>query len=802
MPSSFANRSAAMVFCLAGLTGLSLAPVVSAQETENAVEARQQFDVPAGPLSSALNQLASQAGLALTYEASLAEGKTTDGVQGRYSAAEALQRLLAGTGLGYRFTGNDTVTLESSDQDGSIRMAPVTVQTSEMSAFDPVDGYAASHAFSATRMSTPILETPASIQVVPREVIDDQGARGLEDVYTNVSGVNEAGNTLNAQAEVRPIIRGFESQLLFRNGMRATNVGAVDLVNVESVEVLKGPASILFGAVEPGGVLNYNTKRPQAEEAREISQEVGSYDHYRTTLDFTGPMNDEKTALYRFNAAYTDSGSFRDSVQQDNVALAPSFSFSRGGTDMLVDLSYTRKEETFDNGVPFSDDDEPLVSEDTFFGDDDLDGQVLEDYFGSWQLEHRINGIFTLRNQFQFHRVDAHNETVRHRGVSGSPGSEQLGRRYQNLDALEDEYQLVTDLVADFSTGEVKHELLMGVDMVYQDQNNERFRQNLSAIAISDDPQTDVNPPANQPMEESEFENRWLALYLQDQMSLMQDRLHLLAGGRYDDFESKLEEDGVPSPDVDESKFTGRFGALYDLTYWMSPFISASQSFNPQGAFAVNRDGDLIAPEEGRQYEVGFKFVSSDERLVANLAAYRLEKENVAVFDRPHFINTGEVAFTTTDQRSEGVELDITGQLTEQWKVIANYANTDTEVLENRADPSMEGEPLGNVPEESVRLWATYDFASLSALHGFGVGAGLRYQSDRKAQFDDTELDSFTTFDAGAWYTHPLDGGKALKAQLNVENLTDEEYYPRASDQSIVHPGEPLTVTGRISLEF
>jgi len=165
------------------------------------------------------------------------------------------------------------------------------------------DGYDAPRAAAATRLNIPILETPFSVQVVPSRVIEDQNALGLEEIYMNISGVTQAGNTLNAQTEVRPMIRGFEAAVPLRNGLRATTVGAVDTVNIESVEVLKGPASILYGALEPGGVLNYTTKKPLMAPQFEVSQQLGSFDHVRTTADATGPINRGRTTAYRLNVA-------------------------------------------------------------------------------------------------------------------------------------------------------------------------------------------------------------------------------------------------------------------------------------------------------------------------------------------------------------------------------------------------------------------------------------------------------------------------------------------------------------------
>ena len=312
------------------------------------------------------------------------------------------------------------------------------------------DGYGAPRAAAATRLNIPVIETPFSVQVVPLRVMEDQNALGLEEVYANVSGVVEAGNTLNAQTEIRPIIRGFEAAVPLRNGLRATTVGAVDLINIESVEVLKGPASILYGALEPGGVVNLTTKKPLMAPRYEFGQQFGSYGHSRTTLDVTGTLNTRRTIAYRVNAAYQDSDSFRNAIDLDRLAFMPSVTFRPDErNELFVDFSYSRERVPYDSGVPF--------------------GRNLQDHFTSIGYFRQLQDNVTVRTQFQFHRVHALNESIRHRGVRGRTGSEVLRRRYQNEDRTDDDYQLVADVISTFDLGATSHQALVGFDLAYQD---------------------------------------------------------------------------------------------------------------------------------------------------------------------------------------------------------------------------------------------------------------------------------------------------------------------------------------------
>jgi len=808
-PRSFQYHPLALALGFSALvaTGGLISPtIVQAQQPHGSAQTAnaeaQTFDIPAGPLSQVLSRFAGAAGVALSFDAARFSDIQSPGLKGRYTLEQGFATLLEGTGtLAVRQSNGDYVLQNS----GPLALDPIQVGGADQgSAFAPVDGYAATHSYTGTKTDTPILETPMSVQVVTRDVIDDQGAQRLEDVYRNVSGVVESGNTLNAQSFVLPVIRGFETPTILRNGVRATTVGTVDLVNVERVEVLKGPASILFGALEPGGVLNYVTKRPQAEARHELRQEFGSYEHFRTSLDSTGALSRENNLLYRLNAAYTDTESFRDDLDLERVTVAPSLLWLPGDqTEVLLDLSYTREEVPLDSGIPLGQDGEPLVQDDTFFSDPSLDGRDLEDWFASIELEHRFNDVWTLRNKLQYHRAEPRNQAIRNRGVSGEPGQEELGQRFQDEDRVDEEYQWVTDLLADFSTGGVEHQLLVGLDISRQELEFDRFRQNLPAVPISDNPQVRFTPPPDRELTPAfRSETDWVAVYFQDQISLLRDgRLKLLLGGRFDAFDEEDKLDGISS---DESEFTGRAGVLFQANDWFSPYASVTESFLPQGPGTQDREGNTLAPETGIQFELGAKFDFFDESLLVTAALFEVEKEDVALFDFDFFQQTGDFAWLPgVDQRSRGFELDVNGQLSRGLSLTANLAYTDAEETSNRLDPSREGATLGNVPEWSARTWLSYDFAQDSAWDGLGLGLGLRYEGERFTQFDEAiEFDEFLTVDAGVWYRYPLSQGRSLKAQLNLRNLTDERFITRASDQSIAHPGAPFTVQGSLSLHF
>ncbi|MFN4276662.1 MAG: TonB-dependent siderophore receptor [Ferrovibrio sp.] len=743
-------------------------------------------------------------GLQLFADANLTRALRSSAVTGSLTPEAALQRLLDGTGLTYRFTNPTTVTLLEAPKAGSATVLPVigvegrsgTPET----AWGPVQGYMARRSATATKTDTPIMETPAAVQVIPRQVIEDQRALSLKDVYENVSSVQQAGNTLNAQTEVLPIIRGFESPTLLRNGLRSTNVGAVDLANVERVEVLKGPASILYGSLQPGGIVSYVTKRPQATESHTLEQDVGSYNLFRTAVDSTGPLSQDGALSYRVNLARTDSDSFRDNIDLQRSSLAPSFLWQGDRTELLLDFSYMHERQPYDIGVPLTADGKPMVSSNVFLGDPDLDGRTLDDYVASYQLSHELSSVWSLRHQFQVHRAEAKNESLRPRGIAGTAANPQLQLRYQNEDRRDDEVQLVLDATAKFATGSIEHTLLLGGDAVRQDSDFRRFRQNIANVAISDSTVVNYTPPVNQTKQVISGATDWAGLYVQDQLSLLEDgRLKLLLGGRYDIVHQESTTDSVTARDVHDRAFTGRAGLLYQFTRQHAGYVSVSQSFLPQSTGTLDRSGAPLDPEEGLQYETGIKSSFFNERLTATAAIFEIEKSNVAVSDQAWLDATGQSAsIPGVSQRSRGFEFDLIGDLTPQLRIIANYSFTDTETLENPNDASVVGKPLGGVPEHKARLWLTYEFEEGLRLGGLGFGGGARYVGSNTAQFANTiQLDPYTVFDAAVWYRW-----KNLKAGLNVYNLFDHDYIARASDRSIAHPGAPLTVVGSLSITF
>jgi len=783
-----------------------LVPPVAAQQGFESRQGLQRYDIPPGPLSQVLNAFAQTSDLFLSGSGTLTEGRISPGLRGAYAAEEALQLLLAGTGLQYRFTGDDTVTLLAGGEGaagGPLRLGPIQVAGQGESAYGPVEGYRAARSATATRTDTPIMETPASIQVVPERVVEDQASTRLRDVYRNISGVQPAFTGGSVSTTEQAIIRGFNDPRIYRNGFRFFDIAPVDLANVERIEVLKGPASVLFGLGEPGGLLNIVTKRPVDDTFAILEQEVGSHDRYRTSVDANSPLVADNSLLGRINVAYTNDGTFRDHDGIERAFIAPAVTWRPSNvTELTLDLSYSYEEYPFDHGLAFSAQGESIADVSTFLGEPDFRSE-REEIFAGYTFTHDFNDGLTFRNVFSFHYLENRLNAFRHFGSTNPDNT--VDRTFDRSVPEATTFTTTADLHYALEAGAMRHELLVGVDARLDPESgngqdgprsrgpfpidivNPRFGR-IGAINFDNPSQFDE-------------EIKWVGFYFQDQITMFDDRLHVLLGGRYDHVEQFVRfitpTFNFEDEQTDEA-FTARGAALYELASWVSPYVSVAQSFNPTSPFTTSVDG--LDPEEGMSYEAGLKLSFLEGRVTSTVAAYQINKENVPIADpnNPGFsLNGGEL-------QSRGLEVDVSGELAPGWQVIANYALTDTEVVESDSLP--EGSRFLNVPRHSASVWSSYEFQPGSSLRGLGFGAGVRGASDRLGDNAGTfDLDGFGVVDAALWYRDRLrlaGREQGIKAQINLQNAFDKEYFESSNGTASVFPGAPRTVIGTISIRF
>ncbi|MEM9683594.1 MAG: TonB-dependent receptor plug domain-containing protein, partial [Pseudomonadota bacterium] len=354
---------AARLMCgiaFAALMGFAL-PTASAQDAKDrasglspvAQAQSRDFDIPAQPLTSALTAFGDQAGLQVTADTAIVSGRTAPAVSGRMTQEEALRRLMAGSGIAWRYVDAGTVALEratANGDSGATPLDPITVEGKTESAYGPVEGYRAERSASATKTDTPIRDIPNSIQVIPRQIIVDQQAIGLEEVLDNAAGVTFLGNESNRQLDVA--IRGFSNASILRNGFNlfgiASTPAEVEVANLERVEVVRGP-SVLYGQVEPGGSINLVTKKPLDQPSYSLTFQAGNRGLISPIADVTGPVTEDGSLLYRVVALYRREDSFQDYDESfKRVFVAPSATWRpTPDTDLTVRLEYTKDKDPY-----------------------------------------------------------------------------------------------------------------------------------------------------------------------------------------------------------------------------------------------------------------------------------------------------------------------------------------------------------------------------------------------------------------------------------------------------------------------
>jgi iron complex outermembrane recepter protein len=587
-----------------------------------------------------------------------------------------LQKLLEGTGLRYRLGDGNTVTIErirgdalkelvdqarqpmqlaQREPEKPAKETPVADHTSPLPEMtvtaSPLDdtSYNVPNATTATKTDTPIMETPVSIQVIPQQVLKDQQAVQLQDVLKNISGVqfqSGSGNLIDGF-----VIRGFRasgaSGNRFRNGRRFPGFFTTDLASIEQVEVLKGPAAVLYGRLEPGGLINLVTKKPLDQPYYSLQQQFGSYSFYRTTVDATGPIDAGNTLLYRFNLGYTDAESFRDELFDQSLLISPSLTWRpTQGTEVNLNYEHRQRDNLFDSGIPtqFADGNNriPPISISSQFTEPGINEEFdydLVDLNASHRF-HALNVDWTARGGFQYQRND-----FRTRDISGGPvqaDGRTVSRFFSFVTELQDFYSTFLDVTGEFHLWGVQHRVLAGWDYFEDDLAGDGFLNLAGQFDGSIDlfnpilGQLDLAAIQAQP---SDFffksGQRWHGVYFQDQITLW-DKLHILGGGRYDWAQSSSGNSTVSLGDVQETtiraeKFSPRVGLVYQPWPWLSLYGNYVESFGANNGRSAS--GAPFSPQQGEQYEVGLKTDFLDGGLTLGCLKIAVE----AIFHCPGF---------------------------------------------------------------------------------------------------------------------------------------------------------------------
>ncbi|SCX72410.1 iron complex outermembrane recepter protein [Pseudomonas sp. NFACC32-1] len=652
------------------------------------------------------------------------------------------------------------------------------------------EGYTASQASTASKSDVPIKEEAQSINVVTQQTLDDYQVRSLNDAMKFVSGVSQ-GNTLGGSRDSL-VKRGFgtnDDGSILRDGVRS-NLGHNFSATTERVEVLKGPASLLYGALEPGGLINVISKKPEYTQGTTLSGSGYSEGGGTMALDTTGPLGDTGLA-YRLIAERKHEDYWRNYGVNESTLVAPSLAWTGERASLNLSYEYNEYSNPFDRGTVFRNG-HPV--------DIDYDKRLDE----PWAKSVGIRETATAR--FEYELSEAWKTRVTYGwnndrySLSIAQPSQLTGnilRRAANGAHYDDETRYASwDFIGKQELFGQRHDLLVGVDNQVSDQYRGKTYRGVAqgGFDITAPVYGGLAEPGRINAAQSNLSNQLTSssIYLKDNWHL-DDRWILVFGGRYQHYDQYTTQGLVPASPVRDDNgdaFVPFLGVVYKASETLSLYGNYSRSFKPNDV--VDKDSRTFKPEEGRSYEIGAKY-DPLPGLNINLALFDIVKKNVVT-------TVDEVSEAAGKVGSQGLELDITGRLSERWELIGTYAYTHTEILD---DPKNEGHRLADAPKHTASLYLTHHLNVPAEFGAWHAGGGARYVGERAANNDNGFwLSSYTVADAFLRWESPVLGYKT-SLQLNVDNLFDKQYYPSSTGSELqVNVGEPRTARLSASVTF
>ena len=643
------------------------------------------------------------------------------------------------------------------------------------------------------------LETPQSELKIDLEALENAGAVSLDqalDLSASVARQNNFGGLWNSFS-----LRGFvgdenlPSNYLV-NGFNAGRGfgGSRDLSGIESVEVLKGPRAALFGRGEPGGTVNLVTKRPTFDTAGEIKLSVGSFDTYRADVDYTTALNDD--VAIRLVGFYEDAESFRDTIETTKQGFSPSIVWNINNNSQLIyELEYSDQEVPFDRGVLAIDGELGLIPESRFLGEPG-DGPIEADVLGH-QLEyiHDFDDNWSILFGANYRDTSLEGFATETGFAGVINGEVNRFRRYRDYDST---YQVLrAEVSGNVNVAGFENRLIIGID-------GDKFENDQFALRVRGDQYINVfnpvygayalpTPTSNTDRVEIQES---VGVFIQDQISLT-DKLDIRIGARFDDYEQRLNNRlANTNTKQTQSRVSPQFGVVYEASDYVSVYGAYGENFRPLSGADANGDG--FEPNQSTSTEVGVKFPLNDGALFGTVAVFKVEQDNMLVVD-------DATAFTYAaigEAQSKGIEIDLTGELTDTLEVWASYAYVDATIENSFFDANFgytveAGASLLNVPEQQLSL----QLVQSTDLYGKAIkfGGGLLHVGKRNGFFGtDFELPSYTT--ARAFVNYDVTDEIGIAAEVN--NLFDETYYTNSFADAWVQPGTPRNAKFSASYKF
>jgi iron complex outermembrane recepter protein len=682
----------------------------------------------------------------------------------------------------------------------------------------------------SSKSNIPLIRNPVSLQVVTRQTLDDKQSISVQDALVGgVSNVQPKADTFYDGFT----IRGFNNSSIFRNNLQAPSITHLQTANLQSIEVLKGPAAMEFGRLEPGGVVNLVVKRPLDTPYYSVQQQIGSWSHTRTTVDATGPLTQDKTWLYRVNASFDRGDSFRNFVFNQDAFIAPTISW-RPDNHLRFNIDAEYQNTIFvadaDSAIPAVGLRPAAIPVSRYLQNPAVTranpSRKLRGMIGyDWTFDYDEN--WSVTNRFAYTDIqEAQRITDFYDGFNESTGD--VLRGIWDINGHESLLTTNLDLKGKFETGPLKHSTLLGWD--YLNDENKGYGKSGNAFDPINiyAPSYSLSGYSKQPHDfHFPFRQSWKGVYGQDMISFYEDRIHLLLGGRHDwasygtgNSPTSFEEAyGFYNPDTGngfqpatDQAWSPRLGVVLQPIPAISFYANYVRSFGATNGQPLPGNPPFPA-ERGLQWEGGVKAELLDKRLTATLAYYDIYKSGIVQsilgtqFSRP----VGLV-------HSSGVEFDLAGRIDDNWSVIANYAYNDARIVSDASGPPQPnydgvtyfnaggqlGNRLQNAPLHSGALWVKYN--ALGDFKGLSLGGGVVAVGERQGDNNNSfQLPAYSRVDTMISYQLPQQltpWAKLVTLQFNVKNLLNTTHYVNSLDRYGIAPGAPRNFVFSMRAEF
>lgn len=654
---------------------------------------------------------------------------------------------------------------------------------------------------SATKTDTPLREIPQSISVITDRQMRDRGIHGVEEAVWYTAGA-QGGQYGDDTRSDWLLVRGFKPAR-YLDGLASvegtwTGESRIEPYGLERIDVLKGPASVNYGAMPPGGLVNFVSKRPHANQAQEVELQVGSHDLKQAALDIGGALNDSGTVLYRLTGLARNSDNMIDHVHDDRYYFAPAVTWTPDEANSLTVLARYQKNDTVEAGgfLPYEGTMVPgangrYIRRSFFGGEPGVNDYTKETASLGYEFRHDFGDetVFAQNVRYTWAEVDASAGTLGLFGLA-APGSTELVRYYYPRMNTSRSFAIDNNLTFRFATGAAEHTLLAGLD--YRRSEDDYA----SAFAFGAPSLDAYNPVYGAPVTIPDYTSRQLqtqgtlGLYLQDQIRI--DRWLLTLAGRQDwvgtDTDQRI---GTPSSaHQSDDQFSGKVGVNYLFDNGLSPYVSWSQSF--QTTIGTDFAGKAFSPTTGEQYEAGIKYQPAGGKLLLTAAVYQIDQDNTLTVDPEHTLFSIQQGQT----RVRGGELEGRWNIGQGLSIYGAYTHLDAKVRQSTDEASV-GKRVALVPKQSASFGADYTFTQ-GVLSGFGFGGGVRYNGGIYGDiYNQWYTPSFTLFDAAVHY----DRGP-WRVQVNASNLTDKEYVSACNSSTWCYYGYSRTVTASVRYQW